>query len=187
MQVIDSNYSVEEDSGDVILKNSSGNDVLTINEDGTLINNTSVYLELSDTRNSDFVELLVKSGDDALARIALRYSAPRFSFTKDLDHANTLLSTIDNSIIIYLQSNLYSLRESYGEETSGRKIFFRDPFASSFQLSSFVQSDLSAFENYTQERGLGWNGDNKSLLSFAAGKSVGESTKDYMSFGLINL
>lgn len=47
--------------------------------------------------------------------------------------------------------------------------------------------DKSGFEEYREKQGIGWEGQNKTLLEFAGGSSVGEATRFNMTYSTVNL
>lgn len=67
------------------------------------------------------------------------------------------------------------------------KIFYKDPFWNLSALNSFAKTNLYGLETFEKKGHLGWRENNKFLLSFASGRNIWDSVKDYQSIGLINL
>jgi len=66
-------------------------------------------------------------------------------------------------------------------------IYYNDPFSDSSDLDVFHDTQPYGIENFSQEKGIGWQGENKMLLAFASGENVGEASKENFSFSLVNL
>lgn len=48
-------------------------------------------------------------------------------------------------------------------------------------------ADKSGLEEYREKQGIGWEGQNKTLLEFAGGSSVGEATRFNSTYSTVNL
>nr|MDD3720153.1 VCBS repeat-containing protein [Candidatus Gracilibacteria bacterium] len=184
---IGNKYSAYEESGTLVLKDSLGNIVFRINKDGTISKNAVLSLEnysLNDSKNAVFS---IKDGNTIVALFSYNLINSTLNVTRDESLLSQKLSTLKNSIIVYLNTYLYGNRTLNTNENEVLMIYYNDPFADNTTLDAFSEADNSSIENFKDNKGVGWSGKNKSLLLFAAGESVGESTKKYSSFSLINL
>jgi hypothetical protein len=111
----------------------------------------------------------------------------QFTKTKNQNLVPNYKQSLKNSIIFFLHSDLYSAREIFDGKNYTYFIYYNDPFSTDLQLDPFSQEYLNSYENFIKESWVGWKEWNKTLLWFATWKSVGEATKDYQSFSLINL
>lgn len=157
LQVVDTDVRIEKQGAVYQLKNSLGNTLVQVSESGQITQVGNVYLEVSSDMNSSYQVFDIKQGDTTLAHLVFQYQDPQFSFTKDGERIQNLLQNTSNSIIVSLFTNGYSLRESYDASDEGRRIFYRDPFSTAFQLKDFASSDASPIENFATERGIGWS------------------------------
>jgi len=110
------------------------------------------------------------------------------NITRSPDLLATKLASLNDTLIIFLKSNQYSSHKTrLDEENSLTKIYYHDPFSDPEALDDFHNTDGFGLESSLEEGGIGWQDPNTMLLSFAAGESVGEATKHFQSFSLINL
>jgi uncharacterized repeat protein (TIGR01451 family) len=108
--------------------------------------------------------------------------------TRNESLLQTKLSALDDTIIIYIASNGYSSRKVQSDiDSETLKLYYQDPFASKYSLNDFHNNDTIWLESSLDEAGIAWSESNTMLLNFASWENVGQATKNFHSFSLINL
>lgn len=113
--------------------------------------------------------------------------------TRDSDNlvSSTYLDVRKWNIILYIASSSYSTRSSYvGSSTNWEEwkiIWYRDPFESKKTENPFTTISDLPYSNFHNESGIWWKWMNQTLLSYSASRNVWESTKEFMSFSMINI
>ncbi|MDD5769409.1 MAG: hypothetical protein PHE25_00425 [Candidatus Gracilibacteria bacterium] len=186
-------YLINYNSSNSSLKDKDGNIIFSVSNNGKITKSTFTSLEISTDYSNGFVLDILNNGELA-GNLAIKFSGnSQINFIRDINVLNSSLNLQTNGgMVIYLDSrDYYSQKKYLGNSTKGKigySISYNDPFASDTKtLNSFSNNFSKGYEDFQTDGGIGWKEDNKTLLSFAAGKSVGEATKDYMSFSLINL
>lgn len=188
IQSLDSQYTLDESGGDITLKNTFGTSLLELRQWGSIQRNSNVYFEVNTDQLRDYLLLNVMSGDQAIAQVAMSLRDNPVHITRDKTLLTNKLTTLKNTLIVYLKTNQYGSRDIFQKNGATQKVlFYNDPFGDSSRLDSFHESFEWGFENISEEKWLGWEQANKSLLLFAAGETIGEATRQYASFSLINL
>lgn len=183
-------------------------DVLTLSKDGLVdiiswSNNLSQNIDIETEWNK--IHIYNKSLNTLIGQILYNFDKPineineidtqnsKIITTRDIDNlydANYLNSTKWN-FVLYLASTSYSTRDAYLSSSTKwevwKVIYFRDPFETKPQESDFESVSDLPYSNFNDESWIGWKWMNQTLLSFASSRSVWESTKEFMWFGLINI
>ncbi len=187
MKSISSEYTTEEVDNTLVLKNAFWNSVFSINRDWYINKNTSIKIDKYDVDLSSSSVISIISGDDIVWLLRLNFFDWKFSFVRDYTKIAWELSSKKNYIVLYLETNTYWVRTLKDPEWDMSMIYYNDPFWSEKQLDNFSQSSTDWIENFENNYTVWWWWANKSLLLFASGESVWESTKKYASFSLINI
>jgi hypothetical protein len=177
----DYNTIIEWDK--LILRNTSGNDLLEISKNGTINRWWSVELEFDESNISEKLILNVKTGWSIVAKLWFNFKGADIKKFRVENIFNAHKTSSLNSILVFLKTPSYS---TYADENS-ELFYYNDPFDSEFSLDTFTKNNNDWYENFVRRWSIWWKEWNKSLLAFAAWKTVGESVQDYMSFSVINL
>ncbi len=176
----------------IFLEDLSWKEVFSITRDGKI--SKANYVELSlNSNHTWYLALDVKINGKTIGLLAIHFPNGQTSFLRDLANKETIKNAqSDGGMIVYVESSDYSGKVTFLWSSSQQKtwisLVYNDPFSSdSQQYSHFLNHFDFWYEYALKEKSRGWEGSNKTLLSFAAGKSVGEATKDYASFSLINI
>lgn len=187
------NYLVtENDVSWLRLEDNDGNTPIKIDRNGKISLTWEYTLNLV-KNTSHWLVLQVKNGFEILATLWISLSNSAINQTRDIWQIPSLKSSQSNGwVIVYLEGRDYFSKTNFvGSSTKQdmwMTIAYNDPFTSSSRgVNQFWNYFDFWYENFEKQWWLGWKWDNKILLSFAAGKTLGESTKDFMSFGLINI
>jgi len=100
---------------------------------------------------------------------------------------NSLLENKQNSLIVYMWSSDYKIRDLYSKKGNAKSIYYIDPFATEFSLNSFSRYSQDTYDNFEKNKKVWWTAWNKTLLAFAAWESVWDSTRQYMWVSGINI
>lgn len=187
-------YEVTGDDSDrLILKNSEGKKLLEITQAGEIFRADTLNLVLSNTL-ADGLVLDVKDNGKVIGNLLITLSNDsKINFIREISNLDaTLASQTYGGIIAYLEGKDYYFTQKYlWNSTKAEKwytISYNDPFKTdSGDISTFGSNFPLWYESFLTDKAIGWEEDNKTLLSFAAGKHVWDATKDYMTFSLINL
>ena len=185
----DQNYIFQESRWWIILKNAFGREVFSIDRDGKFNRKSNVYIKLNENNRWNYLSLNLLSEDIVIWEVIVSLDNADINISRGSDTLlKNKIENLKNTLILSLETNLYSSRDERLTSAATKKIiFYNDPFTSRSNLDSFHESWEESFSNFSQIQGAGWEGWNKSLLELASGKSVGESTKGYADFSLINL
>ncbi|MFK7780230.1 MAG: VCBS repeat-containing protein, partial [Candidatus Gracilibacteria bacterium] len=180
-------YDVYIDSDKLVLSNIDGRVLLEIEKDGTINRLGTMNFVLDNSNNTDNLLINVQTGGITVAQIGFNFVDAITNISRDVDIFKLKIDQLKNSILVLIKTNSYGTYDYGSNENKSKIFYYNDPFASDNALNSFTKNNIYGYENFVKEGGLGWKASNKSLLAFAAGKSVGESVQDYMSFAVINL
>ncbi len=130
----------------------------------------------------------VKLAWETISYLWFNFVNSKIKVTRESLIFNWLLKTSKNSIIIKLNSDNYWVRKIYSKDNQEKiAIYYKDPFEKKNSLNSFAKGSFYNFENFINKDWIWWKDWNKTLLSFAAWKNVGDAVKDYQSLLVINL
>lgn len=179
-------YTVLKNEDGVALKNTFGQVVLSVWKNWKIFKNANISLVL-DKEKSEYLQLYIQSGDTNIWKLIIYLKDPDFSKTTDKWNYETFKTNLKNTIIAYTATSLYSFREIHNSNTTIRYLYYNDPFSSDYKLNSFSEWETAIYENFLEEKWVGWEWWNKTLLSFSAWESVWNAVKNYQSFGVITL
>ena len=181
------NYKYKVNGNSLILFDEYNNSIFTINNNWKIILNSNVSFSLSDT-NSNYLYFDVKLNWRRIAWLWFNFVNWKIKVSKDKLVTNWLLQTSSNSIIVNLNSDIYWVREVYNTDNFRNiAIYYKDPFKKENSLNSFARWNFNNFDNFINKQWIWWKGWNKTLLEFAAWKTVGEAVKDFQSLLTVNL
>lgn len=167
-------------------------DLINISPNGVITLAPWVSLELRKNLTKGLV-LSVKFWGKVIGYLSVWFVWEALKFTRENTAIDIWKQSLKNSwIIVYVESRDYFVEEQYLDaSTKGQKwliVQYNDPFASTQSWKSQFDTYFEGwYEKFTTTPWVGWKEENKILLSFAAGKTIWESTKDFESFGLINI
>lgn len=185
-------YTVYQDSNWVSLLNTSWDKVLSITNNWKIQKLSYINFELNKTY-SDFFAVNIKVDSSIIWVLAIKFNNSQLNVIRDLSLLdNVKTSTIRSSMILYLEWRDYFYETDYlwtsTKDNIWYKVYYNDPFwTDTKETNSFWDYFDFWYENFEDEGWIWWSWLNKSLLSFAAWKSVWDATKDYMTFSLINI
>ena len=186
-----SNYLVENISWDLVLKDRNNNILFTISSNGNISKDVWINFEIAKNQTSGWVFNL-KIWNQIVWIFAINLINSQVLVYRDVWVFENIKNAKNSQVSVYIESRDYFYKEKYlWASTKDQKwitISYINPFESnSKKLSSFASRFTNSYEDFYKTPSLWWERENKILLSFAAGKSVWEATKDFMSFSLINI
>ncbi|MDD2870584.1 MAG: VCBS repeat-containing protein [Candidatus Gracilibacteria bacterium] len=187
MKSVSDKYNVYFADSKLIFRDIYGKNLFEISENGTINRFGSVEFEFNKKNTSKYLSINIKTGGKIIGELGYNFINPVIS-TSTEDHVfDSKIDNTKNSILVLLKTSAYGTYNNGNTNNQSKIFYYNDPFASDNKLNSFSSDNMYGIENFSNEQGIGWSAGNKSLLEFAAGKSVGDSVKDYMSFSVINL
>jgi len=181
-----SNYKFYNVDSKLYLRDNSWKTYLEIDDKWNIIRRSNVDFEVI-TSNANYLEISMKSWNNVIWQLGFNFIDSQINISRDKTSFDTKLKTIQNSIMIYIESSFYGSYINWKGKNESLIIYYNDPFSSKDSLNSFSKWDNSYFENFKQRWWLWWWDTNKTLLSFSAWRSVWESLKENMSFSSINI
>lgn len=170
------------------LRDGWGRSVFEILSEGRFNRFGWVSLDLDRNYNWPWLALSLTHGDEIVAQLILNDTQLWLNVTRDQTILNNELQILDDTIILHLQSNSYASRiQDMADGWEILNVYYKDPFAAKYSLDEFHTNDITGIESSYSEEGIGWKDSNTMLLSFAAWANIGDSTKEFQSFSLINL
>lgn len=166
--------------------------LLEITANGKIVISREIQFELS-KNNTTWLLLDVKVGNQVIAHFALYFPKNDIKIVRNTALFPEVKDAQTNwGMLVYLEGRDYFFKESYlgssTKEEVGYIISYNDPFGSTRKTHNQFWAFFEFwYERFDSKAGIGWQEDNKILLSFAAGKTIGQATKDFMSFSLINI
>ncbi|RKW20498.1 VCBS repeat-containing protein [Candidatus Gracilibacteria bacterium] len=176
-------YRFYNHSGRLFLADRQGNEILSIDEKGNFKKKNSIYFEINNRNSAGYLDLDLVIGDKKVGSLGVNVLESKIEVSRTKEIFENRKTLDKNIVLLNIDSTFYGTYNSGNEVV----VFYNDPFASKGALSNFAETSNYGFENFPNEGGIGWKDSNKTLLSFAAGKTVGASTKDYMSVYMINV
>ncbi|MDD4151855.1 MAG: VCBS repeat-containing protein, partial [Candidatus Gracilibacteria bacterium] len=188
-KLINSSYKIENIDDKVVLKNENGNTMFSISKD-LKIENNGVSVSINSENTKDYLLLDLDYNGETIASIGIKLNNSKLDLSRDEGLFTNKINTISEGIFVFLQSYNYGTTEDYTatstNENKGISIYYNDPFSTtSTKTSTSVESN--SFANFENKAGIGWEGDNKTLLLLSSGENVGDATKNYQSLSSINL
>jgi len=186
VSITSSDYSTRETSAGLQILSQAGQSLFEISDDARFTRKSWSYLEIDTDEITPWLHLRVMNGQNTIARMSISGDFDT-NITRDTSLLETKLSSLENTIILYLWSNQYSSRSSYNGDESSLNIYYQDPFATRYALDDFHNNDISGIESTIDEAWIGWQDSNTSLLSFASGDTLWEASRNFHSFSLVHL
>jgi len=185
----DESYVFEENRGWIILKNAFGREIFSVDQDWKFERKSNIYIELDENNRWSYLSLNLLSEDTVIWQIIISLDNANINISRWSDALlQNKLNTLENTLILSLETNLYSSRnQRLSSDITKKVIFYNDPFWPPSNLDNFHESGEESFSNFSEIQGAGWEWANRSLLELASWKSVWASTKEYADFSLINL
>lgn len=159
---------------------------LEIDKDGSITRLWNIGFEVVSNSNN-YLELNLKSWNNIVWKLWFDFVDSSINVTRDKFAYDSKIQTIKNAILVYIDSSFYGSYTSWKWENETLVIYYNDPFSSTNWLNTFSKNNNSSYENFKKSWGLGWWGENKTLLSFSAWNTVWESLMENMSFSSINI
>lgn len=176
----------------VKLSDNENQTLVEISPSGNIKKSLDVNFELAKDAKKWLI-LNIKKANQIIGTLGLSFGKSNVKIIRDLSLFDEVKdSQWDGGIIMYLEARDYFYKAKYlwssTKEDIGYVIAYHDPFASNNHwVNQFGTFFNFWYENFYSQDGLGWKEDNKILLSFSAGKNIWQATKDFMTFGLINI
>lgn len=184
IQNFSSNYKAEISWNELIYLDNFNNKLFSIDSSWKIQKFKNIELSLNQSNNNNnYLLLSVSYAWEKIWNLWFNFTKNLINISRENDIFKTKINTLKDSILVLINSNLYLSKNSLNNKI----IYYNDPFASNNQMSDFVWTNIDSYENFINKSWLGWSWANKTLLEFSAWKSIWNSTKDYMSFWLINL
>jgi len=181
------NYKYKINGNTLILFDEFDNSIFNINDKWKITLNDNVSFTLSD-RDNKYLYFDVKVNWRIVAWLWFNFVDWKIKVSRDELVINWLLQTSENSIIVWLDSDIYWVREVYDtDDFRNIAIYYKDPFKKENSLNSFANWNFYNFDNFVNKQWIWWKDWNKALLEFAAWKTVWEAVKDFQSFLTVNL
>ncbi len=193
LQSLQSGYTskVDERTG-LKFANSQNQILFEISPSGNIKKSIDVTLELAKNYTTGLV-LNIKQGNKIIWMFAISFPKSNVKIIRDMSLFEEVKDSQETGwMIIYLEARDYFYKAKYLWSSTKEDIWYviayNDPFSSNTPwVNQFGTFFNFWYENFHSKDWLGWKEDNKILLSFAAGKTIWQSTKDFMTFGLINI
>ncbi|MCH8518895.1 VCBS repeat-containing protein, partial [Candidatus Gracilibacteria bacterium] len=185
--IIDESYSLQTDRNNITtFTGPAGNRLFRFSPEAGFERFGQVTLHIDNSDTGDGTRVLLS--DERVTFGSFRIQG---DFDIDITRDGTILNqkkqSLQDTLLIELSSNQYSSRNISNGHDEYSVFYYHDPFAVRNKLDSFHNYDLTGGEKILDEDGIGWKEENRMMLAIAAGETVGEATKNTMSFSLINL
>lgn len=187
MKSVSDKYNVYFADSKLIFRDIYGKNLFEISENWTINRFWSVEFEFNKKNTSQYLSINIKTGGKIIWELWYNFINPVISTSTDDNVFDSKIDNTKNSILVLLKTSAYGTYNNWNTNNQSKIFYYNDPFASDNKLNSFSSDNMYWIENFSNEQWIGWSAWNKSLLEFAAGKSVWDSVKDYMSFSVINL
>jgi uncharacterized repeat protein (TIGR01451 family) len=180
-------YSIELDGDDAVILSPLDQVVFEAYESGRFERYSWLTTQVDIDFSGEGINIHLLMWSQIIWQLHIK-SQLKTNVTRDENILQAKLTSLEDTIILYIASNGYSSRKLQSAENSeSLKLYYQDPFASKYTLNDFHNNDTIWFESSQDESGIGWKDSNTMLLSFAAWESVWEASKHFYSFSLINL
>lgn len=192
LKSINSSYTTSLDNWVLSLLNSDGNIILSVDENWKF--NKESYIDFEINPNyKDYMVLNIISNSTTIWYLAINLINSQVNVVRDLTTVDSIISSATKStIVVYLEWRDYFYKSKFLWDSTSSKvwysIYYNDPLSTnSTSWNNFTNDFDFWYENFKDNWAIWWEWSNKTLLSFAAWKSVWEATKDYQTFSLINI
>lgn len=165
--------------------------ILEIDANGAVSALPNVRLEVDKNNSKNFLAVKVVSNNQDVGYFAAKLRADSVVLTKPAEIKAALADNPGKVVVEAVSSRYFSKATYLGNSSRGAKGFSfystRDLDGSSADRQMIGSADKSGFEEFREKQGIGWEGQNKTLLEFAGGSSVGEATRFNMTYSTVNL
>lgn len=165
--------------------------ILEIDANGAVSALPNVRLEVDKNNSKNFLAVKVVAGNQDVGYFAAKLRADSVVLTKPAEIKAALADNPGKVVVEAVSSRYFSKATYLGNSSRGAKGFSfystRDLDGSSADRQMIGSADKSGFEEFREKQGIGWEGQNKTLLEFAGGSSVGEATRFNMTYSTVNL
>ena len=176
-------YRFYNHSGRLFLTDRQWNEILSIDEKWNFEKKNSIYFEINNRNPAWYLDLDLVIWDKKVWSLWVNVLESKIEVSRTKEIFENRKTLDKNIVLLNIDSTFYGTYNSWNEAV----VFYNDPFASKWALSNFAETSNYWFENFPNEWWIWWKDSNKTLLSFAAWKTVWASTKDYMSVYMINV
>lgn len=170
-------------SGDKVLLNSQGANILSVQNDGFINSLSSITLAPNDANKLGLGMSVMQNGKEIAQILYLTDSS------LSVERANKATTQTPRNTPVILSSG-FSIQKMYGKvfqsPVLGYKIF-RAAEANELDETKSGPIDSDSIGALSEIPGVGWKGNNTMLLAYAGGDTVGESTKFFHTYTLVNL
>lgn len=170
-------------SGDKLLLNSQGANILSVQNDGYVNLLSSISLVPNDTNTLGFGMSVMQDGKEIATLVYMTDSS------LSVERVNKATTQTPRNTPVILSSG-FSIQKMYGKvfhsDVLGYKIF-RATESNELDETKGGPIDSDSIGSLSEIPGVGWNGNNTMLLAYAGGDTVGESTKLFHTYTLVNL
>jgi hypothetical protein len=173
-----------EVSGNTLLLKQYGQSVLSIDASGNIEKTSSIDLSLNTTDTTKNFMLDIQVAGNVVGSIQYMMDSEQSVVQTDDVFASSARNTPVLSVYGY-QAEVYS-SQAFSSSVSGYRVS-RDGGAQAIDTTTTGPDDISSFGEIQDVAGVGWQDSNRTLLSYSAGDTVGESTKWFHTYTLINI
>jgi hypothetical protein len=170
---------LEDDN--LVFKNNLWQTLVKINKSWEITKYFKTTFEINLENKDSNIEINISDWETHVWSFWFNFINSKINISRDDILFQNKLKNLKNSILVNLKTSKYFSKNNW------KVISYNDPFTSTNNLDTFSSNNQNWFENFSNLWWIWWKDWNKSLLSFSAWKTLWESTKDYMSFSLINL
>lgn len=169
----------------------NGARILEVDAMGAVSYLPNVRLEIDGDNAKNLFAVKVFANNQEVGYFAAKLRSDEVVSAKPANVKEVLASHPGNVVVESVSNRYFSLPSYLGNSSRGAKglSFYsnRDIDGSSADPLLVGGSDKAGFEQYREKEGTGWEGQNKTLLEFAGGSSVGEATRFNMTYSTVNL
>ncbi len=170
---------------------SGGVRILEISSDGAVSLAAGIRLEIDRDAAGNAFAAKVLSGNEQIGYLALKLRADSVVLADAGRTADAFSANMGSVVVEPGSDRYYSLPTYLGKSSRGsRGIAFyskRDSGDAEADREMIGSPNRTGFEEYQDKTGIGWEGNNKTLLEFAGGANVGEATRFNATFLTVNL
>lgn len=178
------------------LNDANGTNLLSIDTAGRIRKYPAITLVPDASLTANMFGLKVMSNSATVGYVAMK-------FVKTTQYSNGKIESLPssafpaafankNQILIEQISSRYSCEKSYlGNSSHGDMgiVCLRSDIGTTPTIDSTYggRSDVTGYEAYDKQTGIGWKDDNRALLELAGGSTVGQATRMFGTFSMVNL
>ena len=165
--------------------------ILEIDANGAVSMLPNVRLEVDKSNAKNLFAAKVIANNKEIGYFAAKLRADAVILAGLTDASATLKDNLGKVVVEGVSSRYFAMPTYLGNSSRGAKglAFYssRESDGTTADRELIGGSEKVGFEEYRDKQGIGWEGQNKTILQFAGGSSVGEATRFNMSFSTVNL